>query len=409
MIQKALDSLPRGGKLFISAGEYLIDKTLNLKSEITVEGEFLATILKADASNINILQLVGSSSDYKLLTTIRNLKIDCDKDNTTDVKGIYCSYVWELRLENVVVVDASSHGIHLDHAYRCRLSGLFVVRSHGANLYMSTCGNNTVENSVFTGAEAQGILLYAGSAHNTISGCIAYQNDDRGLVISPDSCANAINGLCAVDNTQDGIWVRGNNNIVKGCIALANGQHGIYVTGSYNTIGENVCLNNGQTASDRDGIFIQDGKYNVVIGNECNDDQDTATQRYGIREYGSADYNIIVLNTCIGNNTGAILPIGANTIVRFNKGYLTENSGTATFSGDGSTTDFLIGDHGLAVTDPNKIVVKVTPISSDAIAASPCVGYVDPNDNTKIRVKFASAPASGTDNVKIIWEAQVVS
>jgi len=84
------------------------------------------------------------------------------------------------------------------------------------------------------------------------------------------------------------------------------------------------------------------------------------------------------------------------------------NAGTATFSGDGSTTDFLIGDHGLAVTDPTKIVVKVTPISADAIAASPCVGYVDPSDPTKIRVKFASPPASGTNNVQIIWEAQVV-
>jgi len=84
------------------------------------------------------------------------------------------------------------------------------------------------------------------------------------------------------------------------------------------------------------------------------------------------------------------------------------NGGTATFSGDGTTTDFSIGAHGLAIEDPNKIVVKVTPISSDAITASPCVGYVDPVDNTKIRVKFASAPIAGTDNVKIIWEAQVV-
>jgi len=96
-------------------------------------------------------------------------------------------------------------------------------------------------------------------------------------------------------------------------------------------------------------------------------------------------------------------------IIRRNIGYVTENSGTATFSGDGTTDDFSIGAHGLAITDPNKIVVKVTPISSDAIAASPCTGYVDPADNTKIRVKFASAPASGTDNVTIIWEAQVAS
>ena len=86
-----------------------------------------------------------------------------------------------------------------------------------------------------------------------------------------------------------------------------------------------------------------------------------------------------------------------------------KNSGTATFSGDGTTTDLEIGSHGLVITDPSKIAVKVTPASSDAIAASPCVGYVDPADNTKIRVKFSSAPASGSENVKIVWYAEVVS
>ncbi|RLE70338.1 MAG: hypothetical protein DRJ45_05310 [Thermoprotei archaeon] len=85
------------------------------------------------------------------------------------------------------------------------------------------------------------------------------------------------------------------------------------------------------------------------------------------------------------------------------------NYDAATFSGDGSTTDFLIGAHGLSVTDASKIVVKVSPVSSDAINASPCVGYVDPADTTKIRVKFSSAPASGADNVQIVWEAQVIS
>jgi len=89
--------------------------------------------------------------------------------------------------------------------------------------------------------------------------------------------------------------------------------------------------------------------------------------------------------------------------------FKTEKSGTATFSGDGSTTDFEIGAHDLFTTDPSKIAVKVTPISSDAIAASPCVGYVDPADNTKIRVKFSSAPASGSGNVKIVWYAEVIS
>jgi len=90
------------------------------------------------------------------------------------------------------------------------------------------------------------------------------------------------------------------------------------------------------------------------------------------------------------------------------KSNMLRNSGTNTFSGDGTTTDFLIGAHGLAITDPSKIVVKITPVSQDAIDASPCIGYVDTGDNSKIRVKFDSAPASGSDNVKITWEAIVI-
>ena len=107
--------------------------------------------------------------------------------------------------------------------------------------------------------------------------------------------------------------------------------------------------------------------------------------------------------------TAPILLGGTGHIIKENDGYATENSGTATFSGDGVAKVFEIGAHGLVTTDPSKIAIKVTPASSDAIAASPCVGYVDPVDNTKIKVKFSSAPASGADNVKIVWYARVIS
>jgi len=131
------------------------------------------------------------------------------------------------------------------------------------------------------------------------------------------------------------------------------------------------------------------------------------TTGYGISINLSYARNLELVDNRFYDNLGPDLPGDIANLVRA-RGQYFENPGTATFSGDGSTTDFLIGDHGLVITDPNKIVVKVTPISADAIAASPCVGYVDPDDNTKIRVKFASAPASGTDNVKIAWKVEVV-
>jgi len=227
------------------------------------------------------------------------------------------------------------------------------------------------------------------------------------------------------------------NNII-GNIFYQSGNHIIAEKSTYNIISSNLMY-----YSDTTGIFLKGSSYNIIHGNylinvgvnqngvfwgialySLNSDYSTHNvvehnvirsfadnkPRFGIGEENSSnDYNIIKNNIISDVTELAVKKEGSNTVVKENIGHPTENSGTATFDGDGTTTDFSIGAHGLAITDPSKIVVKVTPISSDAIAASPCVGYVDPADNTKIRVKFASAPASGTGNVKIVWEAQVVS
>ena len=92
---------------------------------------------------------------------------------------------------------------------------------------------------------------------------------------------------------------------------------------------------------------------------------------------------------------------------------VSKNSGVAIFSGDGATSDFLIGEHGLFTnpTDPSRIHITVTPASPDAIEASPCIGYAsDENGDGKyesIRVKFTKAPVSGTNNVKVAWKAEL--
>lgn len=74
------------------------------------------------------------------------------------------------------------------------------------------------------------------------------------------------------------------------------------------------------------------------------------------------------------------------------------NSGTATFSGDGATTQFTIA-HGLVSTPSN---VQITPMSSDASGSF----YVTV-DATNIYVHYITAPASGTNNVVLSWYAEV--
>jgi hypothetical protein len=77
---------------------------------------------------------------------------------------------------------------------------------------------------------------------------------------------------------------------------------------------------------------------------------------------------------------------------------LLRNSGTATFSGDGTKTQFAIA-HGLAMA-PSK--VYVTPGSSDAKGPF----YVTA-DATNIYVNYATAPPAGTNNVVLYWYAEV--
>lgn len=72
-------------------------------------------------------------------------------------------------------------------------------------------------------------------------------------------------------------------------------------------------------------------------------------------------------------------------------------SGTAVFSGDGTTTQFDIA-HGLGVAPE---VVSVDAESADANGDRHITV-----DATNVSVVFAAAPASGTDNVSLRWYAR---
>jgi len=74
------------------------------------------------------------------------------------------------------------------------------------------------------------------------------------------------------------------------------------------------------------------------------------------------------------------------------------NSGIATFSGDGTTTQFSIA-HGLSKVPTAYIV---TPASADAAGISHVTA-----DASNLYVNYSTAPPAGTNNVKLSWFAQV--
>jgi hypothetical protein len=85
-------------------------------------------------------------------------------------------------------------------------------------------------------------------------------------------------------------------------------------------------------------------------------------------------------------------------VLGYDTAYVTQNSGSATFSGNGTQTQFTIA-HGLAGTPK---VVNVTPASNDAKGSF----YVT-TDATNIYVNYATAPPSGINNVVLYWSASM--
>lgn len=113
----------------------------------------------------------------------------------------------------------------------------------------------------------------------------------------------------------------------------------------------------------------------------------------------SSDYNTIVANTFYNVSAPAIKgTVGSHSFIKGNAGAGRENSGIATFSGDGTTTTFQIA-HGL-VKAPSKVLV--TPMSADASG-----DFYVTADATYIYVNYLSAPSAGTNNIVLSWYAEV--
>ena len=181
----------------------------------------------------------------------------------------------------------------------------------------------------------------------------------------------------------------------------------------HHSIIANQLVNGSKAADGQHSAILLNNILDVDVRNNYIVSTIATRHKAGVEETTGSDNNIIEHNTII-NSVQGIIKVGANTIVRNNKGYATESKGIATISGDGATNDFVIAQHGLApsITDPSQAAVMCTPASADAIAASPVVCYLsDENADgiyESIRAKFNQAPALGTNNVKVVWEVRYI-
>ena len=204
----------------------------------------------------------------------------------------------------------------------------------------------------------------------------------EGITVSNNVIDSVLAGITATVSKKVSI----EGNIIEAC-----NLSGIHVSGDNTTVNANVVYNCGKdgTAEATYGIKIS-GDYNVITGNICTDDQETKTQTHGIAEITGVDNNLIANNNVVGNDTAGIIIVGANSQIRNNKGFVTENSGTATIV---NTTTSIAVTHGCDYT-PSAGDIDVHPIETLNNAS---FWYVDTITSTQFTIHVNADPGQDVD------------
>jgi hypothetical protein len=450
VIQASINALPNGGKILIKAGTYIISDVITPKAYQTIAGEGRATILKL-ANNVskNIIEFAAPGGADIPGWTIRDIALDGNRLNQTGVgtdryqNCIYTQHCTNFTIKNVYVTGAFYSGLAINHATRATVENVIAYDNGDSGVLITGAGDSYVNDQCTfknikaysngrgtqAGASFAGVVLI-----NTLRSeldAIAYDNghgtDGRNFVI--DRVESSRLKLISYNaNANKGVEFRGSCAYLDAEIIIKQDNTGAHGIISYSTTvslkysklkiiaidcyNYFLALNCTAYYNDISGMFINtkplaganlvylatDAKYNRIHDSIFMDLSSPLSRPRAILEDTGGDYNQ-VFDCYFGSFT--VTPVqftGANSRAKRNVGYVTENGGTATFSGNGSTTTFTIA-HGLAGTPKSW---RVEAGSSDAKGDK----YVTA-DATNLTVTFATAPPAGTNNVVLVWQAEM--
>ena len=359
-IQEAIDSLgPHGGTVTLPPGRYLLKRSINLPSNVTLAGSGPSTILTRGQEVMSLLTevaeegqqhvVVESSEGFEVGAEVGVLAdklggwlithaiIEAINGNTLQLDrplcNTYCptqrgriiNYFPMITIEkqkNIVVRDIAIDGnisnnpgsesdftfaaIHLHNASDAYIINCTVLEYPSDGIGVQ--GGQNIKVSGCTVSRCRGNGFHPGTSVNyaVFSDNTAHHNSSNGLYF----CAN-VRYLIASDNLfhhngGSGIGGVGGGgdqyNVLVNNVSTANGRHGIEAEyGTENIIANNVCLNNSQSSpGEFFGISLRNTTHTTVTGNRCLDDQEHPSQTCGIGEALDADHNLIASNHIAG-------------------------------------------------------------------------------------------------------------
>lgn len=472
VLKEAIDKLPDYGVLVLN-GRFVLDSGLYVDKPIVIEGVDAKLVPKFTDQSV-ILKDWGVSIAIRNITIDSELDynpvprtIDDSTLGSQDTTAIYLKGGGIIVVEGVHVKNWGRHGIYIEGGQSSSTSNIthalifnnVVEGSHYTSISSRDVTSlrvigNSVRNqrSADYGISARyysheviimGNIVRDGLGFILADGVIDETNpfyhnviisNNIGINVCCDIFVNAYNarieGNIIIQKTQtpesgtptngNGITFSGKNAIISGNIVIgtgsSDGNRGI----SLGQV-ENIIVRDNYIDKFYTGVWVDDGGIAVIESNHYGDDIVTRCRIDSSKasfcddvSYTSYTKSSALRNRIIKyyeNNHYMLGVLFGGLYFRKRMMLSGENAGTATLSGDGTTTDFLVGPHNIvpAPTDPSSIAVYCTPASPDAINASPVTCYLSDEDGDgtyeSIRAKFQTAPASGTDNVKLSWYA----
>jgi hypothetical protein len=399
VIQSAINALGTdGGKIFIRKGVYYLPTGLTItQHSVILEGEGArpnGTVLRGTSTGMDVITL-GDGTNVVRNGVIRDMQIRSTNSDTANRLIYFKGRVNDFILEDLFLQFAN-YGIQMDNFEWVTLRNVNILNCKTAAMY------------IYNITPWNGHLLVERCGFAVPTGANDYAN---ALRIETASGANAVGDVvflnCQFSDTTDiahvyHVYLKGTaaNSATQlafiGCLfeSMHTGTPtedvGFYSEND-SPVGFYDCIWCGNNKMIRG---IEDKNYNgrfVIIN--CAFNSLTVAIYNRANQYYIGYIRIYNVTTDIQN---------LDRIRCFADSYATgkyvRRRGTATFSGNGSTTTFTIA-HGLVGTPTSW---RVEAGSADAKGDK----YVTA-DATNLYVTFATAPPSGTNNVVLVWSAEI--
>ncbi|MEM1522957.1 MAG: right-handed parallel beta-helix repeat-containing protein [Thermofilaceae archaeon] len=399
VINQAVSASPRGGVVFVGAGDYAVSTPITLKPGVTLQGE---------GSDI-----WGTRGTTLWKAFDGGFLIDCDPSVQTERAvvrgfcmrplggksggGVRFQAARHSRLEDCVLLYFQGNGVEISPVegkatenVSVKKCYLFANKGHGI---VVSASDNIVEETVvdsYTAATGSyALLIQAGSTlvrncHLVTQGVSKPSTLVAALISSAASYCRFTGNF--VDNTHQGLIVEGSWNTITGNFFYFSRRELLVIKGHRNAVVGNAFYDSSREAAGYTDILIDGGTGNTIVGNTFK--RASANTVAAIKEAGAADWNVIAHNSFdTGYASGAVIASGANTVTRGNINFRTEASGTATIPAGSTYADVA---HGLSIT-PKPERIRVTPLDNLGNRSF----WVSSVTSTSFRINISSSDTVG--------------